>query len=141
MSEKYWWMSGKTSAVFYRSLSCFDQVIYGAPQAGSCGGAERLRVLKEGLCEAGSWLAVEGRVIVRNWVATAAQYLWLNVGGRRLQSSLDETQTVSPRRQGPSVRPPHMEHTGLMRTGEATSCCSPAPREPGCLQNPTAHSL
>lgn len=25
-------------------------------------------------------MVVEGRVTVRNWVATAAQYLWLDVG-------------------------------------------------------------
>lgn len=77
-------------------IHCFYLVIFGvaaliAPQAGSYGELrERLCVLKEGLCEAGSWLAAEGRVTVRNWVATAAQYLWLDVGGRRRQSSLDE---------------------------------------------------
>lgn len=73
---------------------CFHRVIQESqpPQAGSCGG---LWVLKEGLCEAGSWLAAEGRVTVRNWVATAAQYLWLGVGGRRQHSSLDEMWTGS----------------------------------------------
>lgn len=37
-----------------------------ALQAQSCGGPqESLCVLKEGLCEAGSWLVVEGRVTVK----------------------------------------------------------------------------
>lgn len=58
----------------------FDQRFLWA-QVGGCSpsnlayeawGTETMCVLKEGLCEAGSWLAVEGRVTVRNWVATAA---------------------------------------------------------------------
>lgn len=73
--------------------------------------------MKEGLYEAGSWLAAEGRVIVRNWVATAARYLWLDVGGG------DKAHWMRCRQSwcltvGPSIRPPHMEPKGLMRTGE-----------------------
>lgn len=40
---------------------------------------------KEELGGAGSWLAAEGRVTVRKRVATAAQHLQLDGGGRRQQ--------------------------------------------------------
>lgn len=105
-----------------------------APQAGSCGERrERLCVLKEGLCEAGSWLAAEGRVTVRNWVATAARYLWLDVGGRRRQSSLDEMQTElvcdsGARRQASFT----WEATGLRRAGEPP--LQSGVKEPGWLR-------
>lgn len=56
-------------------------------------------------------------VAVRNWVATAAQYLWLDVGGRRRQSSLVV---------GPSIRPPHMGPSGLMRTREPLAAAAAA---------------
>lgn len=55
----------------------FEVKVLIAPQAASCG--ERL---KGGAFCAESWLVVEGRATVRNWVATAAQYLWPDVDGR-----------------------------------------------------------
>lgn len=75
-----------------------------APQAGGLGGLS----LKEGLCRAESWLAAEGRVTVRNWVATAAPYLWLNVGGRRRQSPVEEMETELVSDRGAQHQAPHM---------------------------------
>lgn len=96
--------------------------------------------MKEGLCEAGSWLAAEGRVTVRNWVATAAQYLWLDVGGRRRQSSLDEMETELVSDSGAQHQ---ASSHGAYRSDEdwgATGCCSPALRSLDGF-NHTARSL
>lgn len=80
-------------------------------------------VLKEGLWEAGSWLVVEGRVTVRNWVATAAVPLAGCGWEEATELSGWDGDGAGVWQQGPAQASPH--GAGLMRTGKATSGCSP----------------